>query len=249
MDGSFPFAAAFVTGVALALVLQTAWAGIGVALGAFRHAEPPKSARRIGLRLGLRAASGACLPLFAAAWIATRSNRSVTPGEGLLIGVAVWAGFLAVIFLSEPAGRSSWFGAIVRVFRRSLAYYSVPPLPAPGPEAGAQNRIEAEVRGAHWSRLSGETLRESLGGFLERLGSQGADRFEIDREADAFFDDEALREAARRDDLLRLDHGRFREMAASRNDLTAEEVAQWTEALYARWACGNPRLSARTPPP
>lgn len=250
MDGSIPFAAgfalafAFTIGVALALALQTAWAAIGISLGAFRHADPPKSARHIGFRLGLRAALGACFPLFAAAWIATRGNRSVTSGEGLLIGVAIWAGCLAVIFLSEPAGRASWFGAIVRVFRRSLAFYSVPPLPSAAPDPAVQNRIETEVREAHWSRLSGESLRDSLGGFLERLGSKGADRFEIDREADAFFDDETLRELARRDDLLRLDHGRFREMAASRNDLTAEEVAQWTEALYARWS----RLRESAPP-
>ena len=234
MDGSFPFAATL--GVALALGLQTAWAGIGVAIGAFRHADPPKSARRIGLRLGLRATVGACIPLFVAAWIAALGNRAVTPGTGLRIGAAVWAGFLAVIFLSETAGRASWFGAIVRVFRRSLTYYSVPPLPAPAPDSAAQGRIETEAREAHWSRRTGDTLKESLKEFLERLGSKGADRFEIDREADAFFDDEALREVARRDDLLRLDHGRFREMAASRNDLTAEEVAQWTEALYARWS-------------
>jgi hypothetical protein len=234
MDDGFLFAATL--GAALALALQTAMAGIGVALGAFRRSDPPKSARRIGLRLGLRALLGACLPAFAAAWVAVRSNRSVTPAQGLQIGLAAWAGFLAVMCLSETAGRASWFGSVLRVFRRSLAHFSVPPLHETARDPAAWARAEAEAREAHRSRRPGESLRESLHEFLERLSARGPDRFEIDREADALFADEALREAARRDDLLRLDRGRFREMAASRNDFTAEEVAQWTEALHARWS-------------
>jgi len=234
MEGSSLFAIAL--GLALAFGLQTLLAGFAVALGAFRHTQPPAILRQIGLRLGWRATLGACLPLFVACWIAASSNRSVTPQGGLWIALVVWAGFLAVMSLSETSGRASWFGAIVRVFRRSLAQYSVPPLRVPAWDSAAQERLEAEVRQAYRSRRTGETLRESLKEFLERLGSQGADRFEIDREANAFFDDEALREAAQRDDLLHLEHARFREMAFSRSDLTAEEVAQWTEALYARWS-------------
>ncbi|MBW8886440.1 MAG: hypothetical protein JF616_01680 [Fibrobacteres bacterium] len=233
MEGSSLSAIAL--GLALAFGLQTILAGSAIALGAFRHARPPATARQIGLRLGWRATLGACLPLFVACWIAASSNRSVTHRQGLWIALVVWAGFLAVMSLSETSGRASWFGAVVRVFRRSLAHYSVPPLHVPAWDTSTQARLESEVRESFRSRRTGETLRESLKEFLERLGSQGPDRFEIDREADAFFDDEALREAARRDDLLRLDKARFREMASSRNDLTAEEVAQWTEALYARW--------------
>lgn len=246
MEGNFPFAAAL--GVALALGLQTAWAGIGIAMGVFRHADPPKSARNIGFRLGLRACLGACIPVFLAAWLASLGNRPVTHAMGFRLGFAVWAGFLAVVLLSETAGRASWFGAIVRVFRRSLAHYSVPPLHNTVWDPSAQARMEAEVREAYRSRQTGKTLRESLLEFLERLTSRGQDRFEIDREADALFNDEPLREAARRDDLLRLDRGRFREMAASRNDLTAEEVAQWTEALHSRWSAlreaGAPRAGS-----
>lgn len=243
MDGRFLFAAAL--GTALALGLQSLWTGMAVAFGAFRRAEPPKSARNIGLRLGFRSAGAACLSVFAAAFVAGRGLRPLGTGEGLLIGFAVWAGFLAIMSLSETAGRASWFGAVLRVFRRSLAHYSVPPLPNTVWDPAAQARMEAEVRETYGSRRTGETLKESLRGFLERLDSRGPDRFEIDREAAALFDDEALREAARRDDLLRLDRGRFRELAASRNDLTAEEVAQWTEALFSRWSALREAGSAR----
>ncbi len=248
MEGSSLSAIAL--GLALALGLQTILTGSAVAFGAFRHARPETIARRISLRLGWRATLGACLPLFIGCWAAVSGNRAVTHRGGLWIALLIWAAFLAIMSLSETSGRASWFGAIVRVFRRSLAHYSVPPLRASAWDPGAQARLEAEVREAYRSRRTGETLRESLKGFLERLESQGADGFEIDREADAFFDDEALREAARRDDLLRLERSRFREMASSRNDLTAEEVARWTEALYARWSAlreSGPAQAAGSP--
>lgn len=249
MSGYSPFAIAL--GLALAFGFQTILAGAGVAAGAFRRARPPKTARRIGLRLGGRAALGACLPLFAASWMAAFSNRPVTYGGGLWIGIAVWAGFLAVMSLSETAGRASWLGVILRIYRRSLAHFSVPPLAQPAAADPAfQARAEAEAREAFRSRRIGESLRDSLKDFLERLSARGPDRFEIDREADALFDDESLREAARRDDLLRLDRGRFREMAASRSDLTVDEVAQWTEALHARWTAlreAGARAAARPP--
>jgi hypothetical protein len=234
MDGRFLFAAAL--GIALALGLQTALTGLAVAWGVFRRAGPAAPARAIGLRLGLRSAWGACLSAFAAAWIAARSLHSFSPAEGLLIGCAIWAGFLAIMSLSETAGRTSWFGTIMRVFRRSMAHFPHPRFPDPiQAHPSALAKIEAEAREAFRTRVAGGSLREALDGFLDRLGPQGPNRFEIEREANALFDDEVLRETARRGDLLRLDRGRFREMAASRNDFTAEEVAQWTEALHARW--------------
>jgi hypothetical protein len=234
MDGKSLFAAAL--GIALAFGLQTAWTGVALAFGAFRKAGPPATARRIGLRLGTRAAAGACLSVFAAVGFSVRILRPAGPAEGLLIGTAVWAGFLAIMALSETAGRASWFGAILRVFRRSMARFPLPPFPEPyqaNPSALA--RAEAEARAAFRTRNSGGTLRDALNEFLDRMGPRGPNRFEIEREADALFDDEVLRETARRDDLQRLDRGRFREMAASRNDFTAEEVAQWSEALHSRW--------------
>lgn len=234
MDGKFLFAAAL--GIALALGLQTAWTGLGMAMGAFKRAGPSAPARRIGMRLGTRAAAGACLSAFAAACFAVRGLRPFGPAEGLLIGLAVWAGFMAIMSLSETAGRASWFGAILRVFRRSMAHFPLPPFPdASQANPSALARAEAEAREAFRNRNTGGTLRESLNDFLDRMGPQGPNRFEIEREADALFDDEVLRETARRDDLQRLDRGRFREMAASRNDFTAEEVAQWSEALHSRW--------------
>jgi hypothetical protein len=246
MDGRFLFAAAM--GIALAFSLQTVWTGIGIALGAFRRAEAP-AVRSIGIRLGSRALWGACIPVFAAAWLAARGGRPMAPAEGLRLGLSVWAGFLAVTFLSETAGRVSWSGSVARIFRRSLARFSVPPLPhAPLADAAAAGRAEAEAREAFRARRPGGSLREALKDFLDRLTARGPDRFEIDREADALFGDEALREAARRDDLLKLDRGRFREMAASRNDLTAEEVAQWTEALHARWTALREAGAGRAAP-
>lgn len=235
MDGRFLFPVAL--GIALAFALQTSLAGFGIALGAFRHAAAPHPARVIGFRLGARALFGAAVPVFAASWLVVHRMRPVTPSDGIWIGIGIAAGFLTLVAISETAGRASWFGAVVHAFRRSLAHFSTPALPhAPIPvDPASQAKAEAEVREAFRARRPAESLREVLRAYLERLTAKGADRFEIDREANAFYDDEALREFARRGDLLPLERGRFREMAASRADLTAEEVAQWTEALHTRW--------------
>lgn len=234
MDGRFLFAAGL--GIALALSLQTAVTGMAVAWGAFRRSGTATLARAIGMRLGLRSAWGACLSAFLAAWIAVRCLRPFRPAEGLLIGFAIWAGFLAIMLLSETAGRASWFGAILRVFRRSMAHFPHSIFPEPGrPHPSSPGRAEADARETFRTRAVGGGLRDALNEFLDRIGPQGPSRFEIDREADALFDDEILRETARRDDLLRLDRARFRDMAASRNDFTAEETAQWSEALHYRW--------------
>lgn len=235
MDGRFLFAAAI--GILAALALQTLLTGAWVGLGAFRHGGAPKAARAIGMGLGLRALIGSGLPLCAAAWLAAWGSRPLTPADGAMLGFAIWAGFLAILAASDGASRASWLGSILRVFRRSLGRFATPPLPAPhAAEPLAPARLEAEVRDAFRARQGTETLRESLRAYLERLSARSPDRFEIDREANALFDDETVREAARRGDLLKVERNRFRELAASRGDTSTEEAAQWADALYARWS-------------
>lgn len=235
MDGRLLFPAAM--GILTAFVLQTVWTGMWIGAGAFRHAGPQKPARLIGFGLGMRALIGAVVPLCAAAWLAADRSRPMTPADGALLGFSIWGGFIAIMAASEAACRASWLGSIVHVFRRSLGHFATPSPPAPHlPDPMPPARLEAEVRQAFRARQGGETLRESLRAYLERLSARSPDRFEIDREANGLFDDEYVREAARRGDLLKVDRNRFRELAASRGDISAGESAQWADALHARWS-------------
>lgn len=235
MDGRILFAAAL--GALSAFAMQTLVTGIWVAAGAFQHAGPSKPARSIGFGMGMRALLGACIPLGFAAWLAANHARPMTTIDGALLGLAIWGGFMCLLSVSEAASRTSWFGAIFHVFRRSLGHFATPSLPsARRPDASAPDRLEAEVREAFKARRSGETLRESMQAYLERLSTRSPDRFEIDREANGFFADEGVRDAARRGDLLPVERNRFRKLAASRGDITAEESAEWADALHARWS-------------
>ena len=235
MDGRFLFAAAL--GILAAFALQTVWTGLWIGAGAFRQAGPPKPARLIGFGLGMRALIGAAVPLCAAAWLAADRSRPMAPAEGALLGFTVWGGFIAIMSASEAACRASWLGSVVHVFRRSLGHFATPSLPAPHlPDPMSPARLEAEVRQAFRARQGGETLKESLRAYLERLSARSPDRFEIDREANGLFDDETIREAARRGDLLKVERNRFRELADSRGDISTEETVQWADALHARWS-------------
>ena len=106
MDGRYLFPVAL--GIALAFALQTVLAGLGIALGAYRHAAAPHPGRVIGFRLGVRALFGAALPVCAAAWMVVRRIRPVTSSDAIWVGIGIAAGFLALMALSETAGRASW---------------------------------------------------------------------------------------------------------------------------------------------
>ena len=234
MDGRLLFAAAL--GILFAVGSQTALTGIWASLGALRQGPAPRPMRKIGFRAGLRALLGSALPLCAAAWLASSRSRPLPFADGVLVGIAVWGGFMTLMTVSGTAGGASWFGSIMQSFRQGLRRFGAPPPTAHPAPAGGASRAEAEIREAYRARQGGETLKESLRGYLDHLAARSPDRFEIEREANSLFDDEAVREAARRGDLLRVDRNRFRELAASRGDISVEETVQWAEALQSRWS-------------
>ena len=151
MDGRLLFAAAL--GILFAFGSQTALTGIWASFGAHRHGPAPRPMRDIGFRAGLRALIGSALPLCAAAWLASSRSRPLPFADGLLLGIAIWGGFMTLMTVSETAARASWFGAIMQTFRRGLRRFGAQLPPAvPLVSPGGASRAEAEVREAFRTR-------------------------------------------------------------------------------------------------
>src|SRR5690606_14411051 len=101
--------------------------------------------------------------------------------------------------------------------------------------AASAESIAAKVREEFRSQGATQGLKEKLREYAAKLDSGGQDRFQIESEADGLFEDGEIRAAAFQGKVGKADRRQFREMIASRGDISAEEAEQWANALQIRW--------------
>jgi hypothetical protein len=257
--GGSRFFFCLIAGVLLAFAFQWLLSSLSLAAGISslrrtrRAREPAEDARSrddwprlsagsTGLKIGTKGAlwtlCSACISLFFATFAAAALIRFGTPRESVILGLTIWAGFLAATIWLDSKLFGAVSGGIIGVFKAGLRGLE-PPLEAfegeSGRSAQEDSALITKVREEFRSRGRRQGVRESLRRYVESMGEREPDRFEIDREANGLFEDEDLREMARRGDLQRVDRNRFREMIASRGDITEEESGQWADALTSRW--------------
>lgn len=232
-------------GVLMAFAFQWIWtclslaAGISAWGGSHRRKNRENRTLKIGTGMGLWALVSACASLFPAAWLASDLIRFGTRSEAVILGLTIWAGFMLAMVWLEAAALGSVTGAVIAVFKSGLRNLASPLKESieqgTGQGAEGADAIAARVREEYRKRGGGRGMMDKLREYVEIMGTREPDRFEIDREADALFEDEEIRGMARRGELQRVDRNRFREMLASRGDITAEEAGQWADAMHGRW--------------
>ena len=200
---------------------------------------PGSKARRIGAGLGLWAMITTGLALFCASWLAAELMRFGTRAEAVILGLAIWSGYMMAMMWIEAAALGSLLGTVMAVFRDGLKLAAGPLKAVVGPAAEAADMgadaIAEKVREEFREREAGQGLTDRLRDYIGKINGQGQDRFEIEQEANGLFNDEEIKAMARRGDLQKVDRNRFRELIVSRGDISAEESGQWAEALQSRW--------------
>lgn len=252
-----------VSGILLALACQWVCNLLSVATGIFspwawgRTArlapQPDASKLKIPVGTGLLALAITVVSLFFACRCASELHRAGTRSEALVLGLTVWAGFLAVSIRSAGSdARASWtmsiLGALLGVFREGWATAQTAALtekdgvpPGAAGHSGADSgkdpaaNVAAKVRQEFHDR-NGLGFRDRLHGYLDRMHPKSPDRSEIESEADRLFADPEILESAQEGALQSRDRNRFREILAGRADIAAQENEQWVDAIHARWS-------------
>jgi hypothetical protein len=204
-----------------------------------QDSRPAAKAVKIEAGIGIWAMITTGVALFCATWLAAELMRFGTRGEAVILGLAIWAGYMMAMMWIEAAALGSLLGAVIGVFKEGLKLAAAPLKAAAGPAAEAAGKgaeaIAEKVREEYRERDAGRGLTDRLRDYIGKINAKGQDRFEIEQEANGLFNDEEIRAMARRGDLQKVDRNRFRELIVSRGDISAEESGQWAEALQSRW--------------
>lgn len=203
------------------------------------HHEPEweKPAQKIQAGAGLWVMVTASISAFFAAWLAAELIRFGGRAEAIIMGLAVWAGFMFTMMWVEATLLGTLLGSIMTAFKGGMKAAAVPLASAAGAVGHAASataeEIAAKVREEYRAQGGGSGLKDKLKEYLGAMQSRSFDRSRIEHDVDDLFDDSEIREAARTAGSL--EKRRFQEIVTSRGDLSAEEQKNIVEVLHHKW--------------
>lgn len=212
----------------------------------WQEPEWEKPAQKVQAGVGLWVMITASISAFCAAWLASELIRFGGRTEAVIMGLAVWAGFMFTMMWLEATILGALLGNLMGAFKGGMKAVGTAAAPlksaagAVGHAASASaEEIAAKVREEFQAQGGGSGLKEKLKDYLGAMPSRSFDRGRIERDVDDLFEDGEIREAARTAGSL--EKRRFQEIVAGRSDLSQEEQKNLIEVLHRKWnSLANP---------
>jgi hypothetical protein len=206
--------------------------------GDFEEKAWEKPLQKVETGIGLWVLVTVSISSFFAAWCAAELIRFGGRVEAILIGLAVWAGFMFASMWMEVNMLGSLMGNLVGAFKSGLAAVAAPFKSAAGAMASkavsSAEEIAAQVREEFSAQGGNGGIKERLKGFTDALPSRTLDAETIRAGAENLFEEQEIREAARAAGPFH-DKRRFQDIVSGRQDLSHEEQRRLCEALYEQW--------------